>query len=127
MKLLVGFLTGMAASMGLGGGFVLILYLTLFAQTAQRQAQGVNLLFFLPIALFSMILHSRSGLIEWRKIPFAAAAGIAGAAAGTLLSGFLDESLLQKLFAGLLALTALRELFHRKPQKNKNDGKGDAA
>lgn len=115
MSLLVGFLTGIAASMGLGGGFILILYLTLFAGVGQLEAQGVNLLFFLPIALFSVILHTRSGLVEWKKLPFAALAGIVGAALGTVLGGFLGDGLLRKLFAGLLILVALRELFHRKP------------
>lgn len=116
MSLLIGFLTGIAASMGLGGGFILILYLTLFAGAGQLEAQGVNLLFFLPIALFSVILHTRSGLVEWKKLPFAALAGIAGAALGTVLGGFLGDGLLRKLFAGLLILVALRELFHRKPE-----------
>lgn len=122
MKLLIGFLTGIAASMGLGGGFILILYLTLFAGAEQLEAQGVNLLFFLPIAFFSMILHTRSGLIEWKKLPFAAAAGVAAAAAGTLLGGFLGGGLLRKLFAGLLLLVGLRELFHKKPAAKEDAG-----
>lgn len=125
MSLLIGFLTGLAASMGLGGGFVLIVYLTLFGQSGQLEAQGVNLLFFLPIALFSAILHTRSGLVEWRIVPFAAAAGIIGAAAGTLLGGLLDETLLRKLFAGLLALVAAKELFHRKKDSSQSAGKAE--
>lgn len=122
MRLLIGFLTGIAASMGLGGGFILILYLTLFAGVGQLEAQGVNLLFFLPIALFSVILHTRSGLVEWKKLSFAAAAGVIGAALGTVFGGFLGEGLLRKLFGGLLIFVALRELFHRKPAGGENSG-----
>ena len=40
------FLTGILASMGLGGGMILILYMTLIAGMEQLTAQGVNLLFF---------------------------------------------------------------------------------
>lgn len=123
MNLLVGFLTGIAASMGLGGGFILILYLTLLAGVPQLEAQGVNLLFFLPIALFSMILHTRSGLVEWKRLPFAAGAGIVGAAVGTALGALLDETLLRKLFAGLLLLVALRELFHRNAPTKEQDAR----
>lgn len=47
---LVSALTGITASMGLGGGFILVIYLTVFKKMAQLEAQGVNLLFFLPIA-----------------------------------------------------------------------------
>lgn len=49
---IVAFLTGITASMGLGGGFILVIYLTIFAQMPQLAAQGVNLIFFLPIAAF---------------------------------------------------------------------------
>ena len=45
------FLTGILASLGLGGGMILILYLTIFAGMAQFEAQGINLIFFIPIAL----------------------------------------------------------------------------
>lgn len=123
MSLAVGFLTGIAASMGLGGGFILILYLTLLAGVPQLEAQGVNLLFFLPIALFSMFLHTKSGLIEWKKLPFAAGAGIVGAALGTALGALLGDTALRKLFAGLLLLVALRELFHRKDRKGRTRGR----
>ncbi len=113
MSLLVGFLAGLAASMGLGGGFVMIIYLTVFAGCSQLQAQGANLIFFLPIALLSMLLHSRSGLVDWRGIPWAAAAGIVGAFAGTLLTALLGDGILRVLFALLLLVTGFRELFHK--------------
>ncbi len=113
MSLLVGFLAGIAASMGLGGGFVMIIYLTVFAGCTQLQAQGANLIFFLPIALLSVLLHSRSGLVDWRLIPWAAAAGIVGSLFGTFLTVLLGDGILRLLFAGLLLFTGLRELFHK--------------
>ena len=56
MNVFVGLITGAAASMGLGGGFVLLVYLSIFTNTPQDMAQGINLLFFLPIALLSLII-----------------------------------------------------------------------
>ena len=61
---IVAFLTGITASMGLGGGFILVIYLTIFAQMPQLAAQGVNLIFFLPIAAFSLIFHIKNKMIE---------------------------------------------------------------
>lgn len=119
MSLLVGFLAGLVASMGLGGGFVMIIYLTFFAECSQLEAQGANLVFFLPIALLSMFLHSRSGLINWRVIPPAAVAGIFGSLLGTLLTAVLGEGILRTLFALLLLVTGLRELFHNKTGSRK--------
>lgn len=113
MNILIGFLTGIAASMGLGGGFILIIWLTLFCGLSQTAAQGVNLLFFLPIALFSVVLHSKNKLIRWKILPPAIIAGIIGAAAGSGLSLFMGNDLLRRLFGGLVLLAGLREVFHK--------------
>ncbi|MFR4023411.1 MAG: hypothetical protein ACLTZI_10730 [[Eubacterium] siraeum] len=49
MNILVGILTGATASMGLGGGFILLVYLSVFTEIPQDIAQGINLLFFSPL------------------------------------------------------------------------------
>ena len=64
MNIIVGLLAGVAASMGFGGGFVLIIYMTAFAGVDQVTAQGVNLLFFLPVALVSLVIHQKTGLLN---------------------------------------------------------------
>jgi len=53
---IVSFLSGIMASMGLGGGMVLILYLSAINGLDQLSSQGINLLFFIPIGIFSVIL-----------------------------------------------------------------------
>ncbi|MCL2697207.1 MAG: sulfite exporter TauE/SafE family protein [Oscillospiraceae bacterium] len=116
---IAGFLTGVTASMGLGGGFVLIIYLTVFTGTAQVAAGGINLLFFLPIALISMFIHTKNKLIEWKLVAPICIAGAVGVAGGALLLGVVDEGLLRKLFAGLLVFVGLREIFHRKTVEKK--------
>ena len=118
IDIIAGFLTGVAASMGLGGGFILIIFLTVFAHTAQEQAGGINLLFFLPIAFISILIHSRNKLIEWRLIPPICVAGGFGVAAGAVLLNFVDEAMLRKLFAALLLFVGFREVFHRKTGGN---------
>ena len=118
MNILIGFLAGLTASMGLGGGFVLIIWLTLFGGLSQTAAQGVNLIFFLPVALFSVIIHARNKLVDLKILPWAVIAGIVGAAAGSGLSFFIGDDILGKLFGGLVVLVGLRELFHRKREKN---------
>jgi len=111
---IAGFLTGVTASMGLGGGFVLIIFLTVFAGSGQVEAGGINLLFFLPIALISMLIHTKNKLIEWKLIPPICIAGAFGVVIGALLLGVVNEGLLRKLFAGLLVFVGLREIFHKK-------------
>lgn len=120
MSTFIGFLTGVAASMGLGGGFILIIYLTIFANVDQMTAQGINLVFFLPIALLSIIIHSKNKLIEWKAIPWLCGAGLAGVIAGSWLSGIIGGDFLQKMFAVLLVIVGIKETFHKK-QKNTID------
>lgn len=117
------FFAGIFASMGLGGGFVLIIYLAAFLSMPQLEAQGINLIFFLPIAALSLILHTRNKLVQWRLIPLACAFGVIGALGGVALANLFSQELLRKLFAALLLLVGIHEVFH-KPQK-RNESKND--
>ena len=63
-----GILSGMLGAMGLGGGGVLIIYLTLFANLQQQTAQGINLLLFLPCAAISVILYHRKGPVSYTHL-----------------------------------------------------------
>ncbi len=113
--------SGALGAMGLGGGGVLIIFLTLWGGLDQRAAQGVNLLLFLPCAALALFFHARKGLVHWRAALFAAAGGVFGALAGSALSGVLDAGLLRKLFALMLAVMAVREWFC-KPSAGENSG-----
>lgn len=117
MNIIVGFLSGIAASMGLGGGFILLIYLSVFTDTNQAIAQGVNILFFLPIALISVCLHIKNKLIDIKTVIKYSIAGLIGAVAGSFLSVYLDTEILRKLFAVFLIIIGLRELFANKVKK----------
>ena len=115
-----GILSGLLGAMGMGGGGVLIIYLSLFTNTPQDQAQGINLLFFLPAAVIALFFYQRKKLIVWRlAIPFALL-GILGSFAGAWLSANIDNTLLSKMFGALLLLMGLKTLFGRKHANKKN-------
>lgn len=113
MSAVVGFLTGVLASMGLGGGFILVVWLTIFEDIGQRAAQGINLLFFLPIALISLIFHLKNHLVNTALVRKIAAGGVLGAVIGTYGAQLIDNGLLRKLFALFLLAFGLRELFSK--------------
>lgn len=119
MNIIIGLLSGIAASMGFGGGFILIIYLTAFSDVNQITAQGVNLLFFLPVALVSLIIHQKNRLIKWNVLLSLIPGGIAGILLGTFISSNIDVSFLQKLFAGLLIFVGFKELFHKNEKNSK--------
>lgn len=114
MSVIVGFLTGILASMGLGGGFILVVWLTIFEDMPQRAAQGVNLLFFLPIAFISLIFHLKNHLVNKAMVKKTALGGLLGAVIGTYGAQLIDNGLLRKLFALFLLAFGLRELFAKK-------------
>lgn len=107
----VSFAAGIAASMGLGGGFVLLVYLTVIAHVPQLQAQWLNLIFFLPIGGLALWMHIKHGLVEKKVLLPAILAGLAGAAIGCLLANFLGSDTLTKIFAVFLAVVGVKELF----------------
>lgn len=109
---LAGLLAGMAGAMGLGGGSILLLYLTLIAGTDQLAAQGINLMFFLPCALASVLFSAKTGLIAMKEALLMIAAGIPGALAGCLVAGMLGGSL-RTLFGVYMLLLGARELLRR--------------
>ena len=110
IEAIVGFVTGVVASMGLGGGFVLMIWLTMFAGVEQRTAQGINLLFFLPIALVSLIIHVKGGLIDKALLKKYLFGGAVGAVLGTIAAQLIPNELLSKLFSLFLLAFGVREL-----------------
>ena len=116
--LLAGLFSGIIGGMGLGGGAVLIIYLTVFAGTEQLKAQGINLLFFIPIALLAVIIYAFKKQIKWKIVLPLAAGGVAGAVTGIFLTSVLGGGLTAKLFGGFLVLLGIKEIFF----KNKKEG-----
>lgn len=112
---LVATLMGFLAGLGVGGGSLLVLWLTLVLNMSHPQARIINLMFFIPSALIACIFRWKQGSLEFKKIIPAIVAGCVGAGACSFLGRQIDIELLKKLFGGLLILTGLREL-HYKPK-----------
>lgn len=119
MGMIVGTLLGFLSGLGIGGGSLLILYLTLGLGMSQPVARGINLLFYLPCAGLAALLRWRQGSVDLKRLAPAIAAGCIGAAVCTRIAGDLDVEVLKKWFGGLLMVTGLRELFYRPPREDK--------
>ena len=104
---------GTLAGMGLGGGSLLILWLTAVQNIDPATARGINLLFFLPAALIATLSRIQKGSLPIQKVMPAVWAGILFATVFSFISSQLDIELLKKLFGVLLLITGLRELFYR--------------
>ncbi|MBR3752273.1 MAG: sulfite exporter TauE/SafE family protein [Ruminiclostridium sp.] len=113
LPFLAGTVTGILSAFGIGGGSLLLIYLTAFDGMTQHQAQGINLLYFLPAAAAALPAHKKNGLLEKKVILPAILAGLATAGCTALLANRLDTDLLRKLFGVFLLYIGLRELFRR--------------
>ncbi|MDR3206990.1 MAG: TSUP family transporter [Oscillospiraceae bacterium] len=111
---LAGALAGVLTGFGVGGGGLLMIYMTSLGGLEQYVAQGVNLWYYLPAAGGSLIFHIRARTIDAKTVWPAVAGGLASAALGAFLAGLVDTNLLRKLFSLLLLYVGLRELIAKK-------------
>ena len=119
----IGFFSGIISGMGIGGGTILIPALLFLTEIDQQQAQGVNLIYFIPTAITALITHQKKGNLDWTTAKPLALMGLAGAAAGAFLAVSLESEILKKIFGGFLFLMGLSEIFKKKKGGNK-DAKG---
>ena len=113
LRTLVGALLGFLSGLGVGGGSLLILWLTLVLGMEQTMARSINLLFFLPAAIIAALFRWKQGSLPLKKIWPAMAVGAVSAAGFTLVGQTLEISLLKKGFGILLLATSLREVFYK--------------
>lgn len=113
IAVLVGALLGYLAGIGVGGGSLLILWLTLVLNIPHETARSINLMFFIAAAGVVSIFRWKQGTLQLGKILPAIVAGAAGAAIFAWVSNQIDISILRKPFGILLIITGLRELFYR--------------
>ena len=118
--LIIGTALGFLAGIGVGGGSLLILWLTLVLGMDHPQARIINLLFFLPSAIVASFFRWKQGKLEFKKVLPAIIVGCIAAGVCSFLSSSMDIALLQKLFGGLLILTGIRELLY-KPRTQKQE------
>lgn len=104
---------GFLAGIGIGGGSLLILWLTLVLNMPQNEARFLNLIFFLPTALIATFFHIRKGRIEIKILLPAIVGGCIAATVGSFLSTILDVNVLKKIFGFLLLIVGIRELIYR--------------
>lgn len=106
---LSGVISGIIGGMGMGGGTLLIPILTIFLAFKQKNAQAINLLAFIPMAIVALIIHIKNKLVDFRVgIPIIFT-GVIFSVLGSFLASRLNNDLLQKIFAVFLLLVGLNQ------------------
>ena len=123
VDVIAAFFMGALSGMGIGGGGLLVIYLTVLRQTDQIIAQGINLYFFLFASVAALFIHCQKRNINYKLILFLAAFGMPAALFGGELATVTDPDTVQKIFGGMLILAGGTSLIKwvLKRYKNKKD------
>lgn len=110
---IIAALLGTLAGLGVGGGSILLLWLTLAEKIPIELARVFNLLFFIPSASIVGFRAIKKAEIRVKTILPAIIGGCTAALLFSRLQFFLPVIFLKKLFGIILILTGIREIRYR--------------
>ena len=99
---------GAAGLLGVGGGILMVPFLTLAVGLSQHAAQATSLLVVLPTAIVASLVLRRRGVGNLGLALRFGVLGAAGGVGGALLALALPSHVLKIVFAVFLALVAVR-------------------
>ena len=118
VAILIGSILGYFSGLGIGGGSLLIIWLTAAIGIPQQDARTINLMYFVVCAGAVTYFRLRKGKLQFRKWIPGIIAGCISAALFSWIGLYLDTDLLRKVFGTILIVVGMKELFHR-PRKFK--------
>ena len=125
LEFFTGIISGMVSGIGMGGGAILILVLSVFMGVDQHIAQATNLVFFIPTSISAIITTIKEKLINWKIGLPVAISGVVGAIIGAKISVKLDVKYLKRYFGIFLMLITIYEIYslviqYKKERKSNN-------
>ena len=124
-EVIMGLVAGIIGGMGMGGGTILILLLSIFSNIEQHIAQGINVIFFVPTAIAAIFILIKNKNVRFKiGIPICLW-GLLGAFIGATVSSKMEVGNLRKCFGFFLIIIAFYQTYslcktYRK-EKNRNN------
>ena len=112
--IIISAVLGVLTALGIGGGSLLLLYLTTFAAFSPAEARGISLLFFFPAACFSYFKKGHH--VPFKKLLPAIFSGCLTAAVFSFAARKIDPHFFEKALGLLFLFLGLRELFYKPRQ-----------
>jgi uncharacterized membrane protein YfcA len=117
LYLILGFLGGIPAGMGMGGGTVTIPLLVLVGGVEQKIAQCANLFSFLPMSVGALKTHADNGLLQTKGILWVILPAVVISALGAFLASVLSSEILKRGFGAFLIGLSLVGFYQATAQK----------
>lgn len=102
-----GIAGGVIGGMGMGGGTLLIPILTLLLSVGQLEAQAINLIVFVPMAIVTLIIHIKNKLVDFKKLIYSLPLALVLAVIGALLVKKIDENVLKTTFGVFMLIVGV--------------------
>ena len=112
-----GALCGIISGFGIGGGSLLMVWMTAAVALDQRVAQGINLLYFIPTSIGALIFHIKNKMICWNAVLPAALFGCGTAVLFAWIANMIDVCFLRKLFGLFLCFIGGKEVLSKTKRK----------
>ena len=85
LLILAGIIGGIIGGMGMGGGTLLIPILTIFLDVEQKNAQAINLVAFIPMAVIVTIINIKRKGIDYKSVAIVATPALVTSVISALL------------------------------------------
>lgn len=111
-EIFIGIVSGFISGMGMGGGTILILCLSMFMNVEQHIAQATNLVFFIPTSIIAIATNVKQKNIDFKVgIPIVIS-GVIGAIIGAYYANKTNVKELRKYFGVFVGLIAIWEIYY---------------
>lgn len=108
MQLFVsGLLAGFISGLGMGGGVILVAILTYVTKYNQLGLQTINLLYYIPTAIFAIVVYLRNKQIDYKLAGKIILWGIAPTIISATIANMINTAALRKIFAIYLIIIGI--------------------
>ena len=104
LLILAGIVGGIIGGMGMGGGTLLIPILTIFLDVPQKNAQAINLVAFIPMAIIVTIINIKRKGIDYKSVLLVATPALITSVISALLVKKISSRALSVGFAVFLII-----------------------
>ena len=101
---LSGVFAGIMSGLALGGGVLLIAILTYITTYSQANLQSLNLIYYIPTAIFSIFVYGKNKNIDYKIAINIILWGIVPAVIGAIIANNISTEVLRKMFSFYLIM-----------------------
>ena len=112
VSFIVGAAAGILSGLGIGGGTLIVLYLTLIAKIPQVQAQGINLIYFLCACVPAAVMHIKEKRADVKMTSALSIVGMVSAAvaAWIVTHNGISIHMIKRIFGVLVICAAVFQI-----------------